>query len=292
LNIIENLKNVANKTVTIIKSNVEQINNLNSLASNNSANYEELTSSINSIFENTKQSATNSKKLKEVIDKGLEIIKETTLSIESISTYNEKIKSMVNIISGIAETTNLLAMNAAIEAAHAGEKGKGFAVVATEIRKLAEISSDNSKSISKELRDMSSKIIAAVSFSKKLNDEISSINYHVDDTIDRVFQIEQAMSEQSQNANSGLDSIMKLNDIIKILKDNSETQQSQEKDLLSFIHFIEDFNEKIKELLSFQKNMGLDLSDMFNKVSVQYEINEKEITSLWEKVKNIQTQNI
>jgi methyl-accepting chemotaxis protein len=106
----------------------------------------------------------------EVAVQGKESMQKTINSINEISQSVEGISSAIQIIASIAANTNLLSMNAAIEAAHAGEAGKGFAVVAGEIRRLSETTRENSVNISRTLKN----IISAISGTSKQSGETDS----------------------------------------------------------------------------------------------------------------------
>ena len=108
--------------------------------------------------------------LLEVAGQGKESMQKTIKSIQEISQSVTGISSAIQIIASIAANTNLLSMNAAIEAAHAGDAGKGFAVVAGEIRRLSETTRDNSTNISRTLKN----IIEAISITSKQSGETDS----------------------------------------------------------------------------------------------------------------------
>lgn len=195
------------------------ISKLNSATANQSIALKESSNMVQNSLNSIEKVALSSSKQRETISnlvyvakKSSEDMDNTLNSIYDIIKQAESISGMIEVINGIADTTSLLAMNAAIEAAHAGDVGKGFAVVAEEVRRLADATFENSKSMSVYLNSIQDKIketekitLAAnqstdslISFIMGITDEINSILQ----TIQNVAENNKAISEKLDNLNN------------------------------------------------------------------------------------------
>lgn len=158
---------------------------------------EEMASSIDSVARITKSRSDATENLIQMIQLGDNKIKSTENVISSISKRTVEINSIIALIDDIASRTNLLAINASIEAAHAGEKGKGFGVVAGEIRKLAENTEGNVKKISESLKEITDEINMALTTSNESSTAFKNITERVTEVTSGLHEISASMEELS-----------------------------------------------------------------------------------------------
>jgi len=136
-----------------------------------------------------------------------ELIRASGSSVEQLDRSSQKIGGIVQVIKEIADQTNLLALNAAIEAARAGEQGRGFAVVADEVRKLAERTSKATEEIAGLIRDIQSQIGGTVSGMQQANEQTASSLQLVGGTESALRGVGADSGEVAQNVQSIADAI-------------------------------------------------------------------------------------
>ena len=176
-------------------------------------------------------------------------VRAATDKINELETLSAQIGSIVEAVDEIAEQTNLLALNAAIEAARAGEHGRGFAVVADEVRKLAERSASENKQIGQLVREVQARTRDAVSAVVAGGEKVSSgtekaviggaalreILQSVEQTVQQVSEIAEATGVMARSAKSLTDSIRSINDVVEENSAGTKQMASQTTEITASI---------------------------------------------------------
>ncbi len=190
-----------------------------------SASIEEMIAQLNSVARVVLEKKTVTEKLTDTIAKSGEIVREATRANEEIVHLASQISEMSNVISGIASQTNLLSMNAAIEAAHAGDSGKGFAVVADEIRKLAETSQINSASITNSIKEILSKVNIAFEVSQESEQTFTLLKTEIQAIILALDEINSSTQELTQGGEQIIQANTELNRVSSSVKEGAREMQ-------------------------------------------------------------------
>ncbi len=201
---------------------------------------EQMVANMDSITRNIDISMDAFSRLNEASEQGYDRLSAVSETITKIAAQSQGLEETNGTITSIASQTNLLAMNAAIEAAHAGDAGKGFAVVADEIRKLAEDTAARSRDISSVLKTLGDLIGSAVTLSSEASHSFESIRSSVNDVSTRQREIRSAVEEQTGGNKVVLESVDRLRRINAEVSSGSSEMSTGSQAILRSVQILSD----------------------------------------------------
>ncbi len=253
------------ETSSTINKISDNINSLNSLVSDQVASVsqaisavEQMIGNINSVNKTVEAMSVSFNNLNEKSSDGIakqNIVNEMVKTVKSESII---LLQANKIISTIASQTNLLAMNAAIEAAHAGDSGKGFSVVADEIRKLAEDSSEQTKTIGKQLRKITETIGAVVTSSQEAQVSLTGVSSEIAETDGLMKQIQIAMQEQEEGSKQ-------ITEALKVMSNSTSHVDTASKEMANGTQLI---LEEVNTLKTTSESMKQAMNEMSDTVKL------------------------
>ncbi|MDR1867928.1 MAG: methyl-accepting chemotaxis protein [Treponema sp.] len=222
-----------------------QIHEQNDCVSQSSSAVEQMLANINSVTQTLIKNSENVVRLAESSEKGRTGLETVSADIQTIARESAGLLEINAVMESIASQTNLLSMNAAIEAAHAGESGKGFAVVADEIRKLAESSGEQSKTISGVLKNITSSIEKIMGSTDTVLQGFTVIGEGVRTVTEQETSVRTAMEEQRKGSTQILESINRLYELSAQVQNGAQTMRTASHSIFEVSKGLEQITEEI-----------------------------------------------
>jgi methyl-accepting chemotaxis protein len=278
----------ANGAMMRIIGNIDSLNtNIEAQArsvSQSSAAVEKMTVNIAAVTKNLKENEGNITNLIAASERGNAALREVSKAIERVVEESDRLSGINRMIQSIAGKTNLLSMNAAIEAAHAGVAGKGFAVVADEIRKLAESSGGQAKMVSDLLKSIRASLNGIRDSTALALDNFEKIDREVTTVSEQETGIRNAVEEQDSGSRAILETIDRSNGITENVRRASKEMLEQSRYVIDEGENLEKITQSLSgEMGEIAVAMGA-ISDAIHRIKEISQENSKSIDDLIQEI--------
>ena len=275
-------------TIEEIVRTIKQLNNsIETQAASvaqSSSSVEEMVANIASIGQTLGKTDEVVKSLTAATGDGKATLVTSNTVTQKIAEESGSLMEASSVIQHIASQTNLLAMNAAIEAAHAGEAGKGFAVVADEIRKLAEESSTQGKTITATLKNLSGEIETLSASSKTVEEKFNAIFNLAEQVKEMSNRLTEAMQEQENGSKEVLTAIKSINTVTVEVQAGSEEMLKGGEGVAEEMQKLDDLTRVITESMNEMASGAVQINNAVQEVNEITQKNKRSIESLAEEV--------
>ena len=279
------------ETAATVEEIIRTIKQLNGSIENQAASVAESSSAIEQMVGNIASITQTLSKTDDVIKTlasatadGKETISGANNVTQRIAEESGGLLEASSVIQHIASQTNLLAMNAAIEAAHAGEAGKGFAVVADEIRKLAEESSTQGKTITATLKVLSGEIEALSASSKTAEEKFNAI-FALSEQVKTMSQnLMEAMREQENGSKEVLSAIRDINMVTNQVNDGSAEMLRGGENVAQEMQKLDELTRVITDSMNEMASGAVQISNAVHEVNAISQKNKESIENLSKEV--------
>lgn len=235
----------------VLEDNTEQ---QSLLVENNRETIKKIENDLTGIAQKTQEKADSTKEIQQLINNGDEKIYSTYKLLQDVNGQLDEVAEIVDIINDIAEQTNTLSMNAAIESAHAGEAGKGFSVVAEEIRQLAESTSDNATRITSSLYAIVRSVKDANVASKAAAEVFNLVTEQIKGVIKFYLEVSEGLRGIDNTVITILDENSQLNNFIKKNAETSSLLLEHREQIATEISSLKGIYKQIQSSLKLVKN--------------------------------------
>ncbi|QJR22270.1 Methyl-accepting transducer domain-containing protein [Brevinematales bacterium NS] len=260
------------QTMQEVKKAIANFQNQQNVLEHVAQSFQKVASTFKDMISMTLSSTERFEKLSRVIGDGTSGLQDLLEATKGIQETNKKVYEIVKLIMDISDQSNILAMNAAIEASHAGEYGKGFAIVASEVRELAIHTAESARQIESLIHEMQQRNERGATINEKLNEIFKTMQNEMQATTSQIESIAQMARRETSTAEASLKELAQMQEVAQAIKENVSIIETNDASLSEIMSHLNDTAEKLASIsqrlmegISFISQSYANLSEAFDK---------------------------